>query len=209
MAFRAISDIPKDVYPSTYSTTSVLHKMPPPPVIVWETSTAPPEDVFARPAGAERVRLTRDDVLCSLKEALADCPEFACDASFWDMLRAMPQVQLDDLYLRLVQDLHKANRYIGTYNCAISFCTGAHNNAVLLGGDQQAKSATFYMCPCMGKQKFPLQHSLIILDNTLKHVEKHPSVADDNGTPSRTAKQILQRALNKMNLHMELSGNEC
>ena len=208
VAFRAIADIPEDVSPSTYSTTNVLHKVPPPPVIVWETSTAPPDNVFARPDGAERVQLTRDNVLCSLKEALANCPEFASDAKFWDALEAMPQVQLDDLYLRLVQDLQKANRYIGTYNCAISFCTGAHNNAVLLGGDQQAKSATFYMCPYMGKMKFPLQHSLIILDNTLKHVENHPSVADDSGTPVRTAKQILQRVLNKMNLHMELSGKE-
>jgi len=34
-----------------------------------------------------------------MKDALADCPEFACDTNFWDALNMMPQVQLNDLYL--------------------------------------------------------------------------------------------------------------
>jgi len=58
VAFRAISNIPKNISPSTYSTTSILEKVPPPPVIVWETSTAPPQDVFACVEGAEQLWLT-------------------------------------------------------------------------------------------------------------------------------------------------------
>jgi len=57
------------------------------------------------------------------------------------------------------------------------------------------------------KSKFPLQHCLGILDHAINHVEAHPSVAGDTGTEERTAKHILERVLNKMNLKMELSGN--
>ena len=119
----------------------------------------------------------------------------------------MNEKDLWHFYVHLVDALHDANGYIATYNPVISYCTGAHNNAVLLGGDQQAKSATFYLCPYLIKNKFPLQHCLVILDHAIDHMEAHPSVASDTGMEERTAKHILERVLNKMNLKMELSGN--
>ena len=206
VAFQVIEKIPSELCPNSYSIMSVLQKVHPPPIIVWETSTVPPQPAFASPTDEERNQFRRDDLMLNLHVALCDCPEFADNATFWNQIKQMDDDKLGKLYARLVKDLRSGNSYIGTYNAAISFCTGAHNNAVLLGGDQQAKSATFYMCPYMSKSKYPLQHSLIILQKTLEHVEKNQSVAADTGSKSRTAKRVLQRVLNKMNLKMELSG---
>jgi hypothetical protein len=100
--------------------------------------------------------------------------------------------------------LETANGYVGTFNPTLSYCTGAHNNFVLLGSDQQAKGAVFYVCPYLQKEKTTMLHSVTILQSVLDHVAKHKSVSPDTG-PTRDVQQILQRVMNQMNLHMELS----
>ena len=92
-----------------------------------------------------------------------------------------------------------------TFNPILGLCTGSHNNASLLESLQQAKGAVLYLCPYLGKLKFPLQHALMILNETVTYVEKFPSKADDSGSDKRTVQHILQRTLNKMMLLMELS----
>ena len=87
----------------------------------------------------------------------------------------------------------------------MSLCTGSHNNASFLGASENAKGAVFYICPYLGKIKFPLQHSLSILNETMLHVEKFPSKADDSGSLQRSTKHVLQRVLNKLMMKMELS----
>jgi hypothetical protein len=99
----------------------------------------------------------------------------------------------------------ESNTNIATYNPVLSLCTGSHNNTSLLGSEEQANAAVFYICPYLGKVKFPLQHSLSILNMNLDHIQKFPSTAEDTGTNKRTAKHVLQRTLNKMMLKMELS----
>jgi hypothetical protein len=113
--------------------------------------------------------------------------------------------KLKVLYQCLEQSIRTANGHMATYNHVASFCTGSHNNFQLLGSLEQAKGAMFYVCPYIGKSKFPLQQSLAVLNETLEHIEKYPSRATDAGTMKRTAQYILQRTLNRMMLQMELS----
>ena len=100
-----------------------------------------------------------------------------------------------------------ANGNVATFNPILSFLTGAHNNLGLLGSTEQAKSAMFYLVPYQGKNKFPIQQSLVVIDAAIKHCQKHESktVKDDLGTAQRTSKQLLSRILNQMHLQLELS----
>jgi len=60
----------------------------------------------------------------------------------------------------------------------------------------------------MGKHKFPLQHCLTILNDAVKHVQEHPSIASDSGTPERNTKHCLQHVLNQLNLKVEMSDHQ-
>ena len=205
IAFEATRNIPPDLLPATYSVINILEKTKPPPLIVWETGRKPPEQILQHPQAGEPP-LTKEQIIDQLKKNLDTVKEFSASHEIWSELENMSEPDLRNFYTKLVDAFATANQYIASYNPSISYCTGAHNNAVLLGGDQQAKAATFYLCPYMGKLKFPLQDCLVILQETLDHVAKYPSVAEDTGTDKRTSKHILQRCLNKLNLQMELSG---
>lgn len=76
----------------------------------------------------------------------------------------------------MLAQLPTANGLVAAFNPILSYCTGSHNNASLLGALEQAKSALFYLVPYQGKSKFPLSQSLTILNDTLTHLESHPSV---------------------------------
>ena len=122
-----------------------------------------------------------------------------------DWMSKAPDVQLVMLYKGVVDSLGNANGYIATYNPLLSLCTGAHNNVQFLGSVSQSKSAMAYLCPYLGKRKSPLLHSLVVLEEVLKHVRKYPSTAEDTGTSTRTARHVYQRLLNRLNLSIELS----
>ena len=205
IAFEATKNIPPDLLPATYSVINILDKSKPPPLIVWETARTPAEHILDEPGDGEPP-FSKDQIIEQLKQNLDTVKEFSDNHPLWEQLNKMSDEDLQLFYQKLVGSFKTANQYIAAYNPSISYCTGAHNNAVLLGSDQQAKAATFYLCPYMGKLKFPLQDCLVILEQALKHVKDFPSVAKDTGTNERTSKHILQRCLNKLNLQMELSG---
>ena len=205
IAFQAIRDIPPDLTPATYSIIDVLQKSKRPPLIVWETARRSPQKILDD-HNADGSPLTKDQIIQQLKRNLDTVHEFSEDHPLWERLDDLSPGCLQDFYTKLVDSFQTANQYVASYNPPLSFCTGSHNNAVLLGGDQQAKAATFYLCPYMGKLKFPLQDCLVILQKALDHVSVHKSVAEDSGTDNRTSKHILQRCLMKLNLQMELSG---
>jgi hypothetical protein len=205
IAFRVVHDVPPDLTPATYSILNILEKSKEPPLIVWETSRRRTDDVFPVPKDNDPP-LTKEEIIKQLQEHLSTIQDFTDNHPIWDQLDKISDSSLKDFYLRLAASVQTANQYVAAYNPAISYCTGAHNNVVLLGGDQQAKAATFYLCPYMGKLKFPLQDCLVILQQALEHVKKYPSVAKDTGTDKRTSTHVLQRCLNRLNLQMELSG---
>ena len=205
IAFEAVRDIPSDLMPHTYSVLNVLERTKLPPLIVWETARRPPEDILQCPNNGEPP-LTKQQIIEQLKQNLDTIREFSDDHDIWDQLDSMSEEAIQKFYDKLLDAFHTANQYVASYSPPLSYCTGAHNNAVLLGGDQQAKATTFYLCPYMGKLKFPLQDCLVILNNAIGKVKELPSVAPDSGTDERTAKHVLQKCINRLNMQMELSG---
>ena len=133
---------------------------------------------------------------------------FERSSKFWTWLNGLNDEKLHSFYNELVVRLVGANGYVTTYNAPTSYCIGSHNNFALLGSYQQANGAVYHICPYIGKNKYPLQHCLSLLRDTIDHVEKYPSVAPDSGTTVRTTKYVLQHLLNQMNLYMELSDHQ-
>jgi len=207
-SFTAEDEIPITICPPFYTTVDPLPKVAPPAVIVWETSRRTPEAILLHPQNSTMSPLSCKDMIRSIEESTAGITGFERRSLFLHQLKRMSDKEITDFYIQLVEALEKANGYIATYSPALSYCTGAHNNSVLLGSDQQAKAAVFYLCPYLGKDKFPLKHALTVLQKALDDIKAKPSIQKDSGSPTRTAKHLLQRVLNKMNFKMELSG-EC
>jgi hypothetical protein len=135
-------------------------------------------------------------------------------SEFWEDMKMLPFDCLSNLYDTFCDAMKKANGYVSTFNPVLSFCTGGHNNVSLLGSDQQAKCAIYYISPYLGKNKEVLLRSLGILHGVVHYTEIYKSVAPDaeveNGgeikkNPSRSIKRVLQRFVNQANLHIELS----
>ena len=72
---------------------------------------------------------------------------------FWHFLKTGDFEAVQSLYQRFLVALKTANQYVVEHNVPLEYCTGSHNNAALLGGKEQSKSAIFYIAPYMGKEK--------------------------------------------------------
>ena len=175
-------------------------------VVIWET---------ARPINSLPQFLQdpvsfpydRPHFITNLKNFLNEATSLSSiSQSFWKWIETQAT---DDQILcirqELILHLPSANGYVAAFNPIISFCSGSHNNASLLGSLEQAKSAMFYLIPYQGKTKFDFHQSLTILDKALHHTKICPSTSSDTGTLRRTTKHILQRTLNRMHLQMEIS----
>ena len=184
-----------------YKTCDPLDKCETDRVIVWETKRPFLQTTLLENPHDNEV--SRDDIIKYLQQILQDFPTYK--ESFWRTIKNLNHDELSQLYGDLIKQVKKANGNISIHNVLISYCTGSHNNCQVLGSQEQAKGAVFYICPYMGKRKYPLQHSLTLLKEAMDHTKKYPSQADDSGTKERTIKHILQRVLNKINLKMELS----
>jgi len=127
-------------------------------------------------------------------------------SAFWQWFEKDATLeQQAEMYETVQRKLPLANGFVAAFNPGISFATGSHNNICLLGSLAQAKSAMFYLIPYQGKNKYPLEESLSILEHALNHIHRFKSKARDKGTIQRTVKHLLTRVLNQMHLHMEIS----
>jgi hypothetical protein len=151
----------------------------------------------------------KDSFIRGLKECLREAPPFNdSHMAFWTWMESKAtDAQLDAMYCDIKEQYVNANGSTVAFNPILSFCTASHNNVSLLGSIGQAKSAMFYLIPHQGKNKFPIQQSLSIIDSAIKHCAKFESQSTkgDKGTVGRTVKQLLARTLNQMHLRMELS----
>ena len=174
-------------------------------VVIWETER-PRFDLPSFPHTFENED-DKSEFICKLQECLKEVPPFNDNQlSFWNWLRSEATwEQMEELYVKLKEKIVEANGYVASFNPIVSFCTGSHNNASLLGSLGQAKSAMFYLVPYQGKTKFDFQQSLTILNRALRYVDAHDSTAADSGSLQRTTKHFLTRALNRMHLQLEMS----
>jgi hypothetical protein len=91
------------------------------------------------------------------------------------------------------------------HSSLISDVTGSHNNVAILGSSEQGKAAAFYLGPYLGKEKFGIEESLLIMALANKHTHMVESKAEDKGTDSRNTKYFISRCLNQHCLKMEVS----
>jgi hypothetical protein len=206
-----VMPVPHDPASEVYHHHSPLDNSVKDSIIVWELrrpklNLASGGEILPSTKNDSGDNLSKETMISRLQSILLEgSPAYDSNSIFWPWLHRLDEDRLSSFYSELSDRLETANGYIAAYNATTSYCTGSHNNYQLLGSQDQAKSAIMYICPYMGKTKYPLMHSLTVLQRALDHVEKYKSVAPDTGSDQRTAKHILTRVLNKMNVCMELS----
>ncbi len=75
-----------------------------------------------------------------------------------------------------------------------------------LGSMVQAKGACFYLVKYLTKDGLTMGSVLSLCKAAFDHVIRHPSVADNTGTETRTSQHLLTRLLNSVNGKVEVSG---
>ena len=119
-------------------------------------------------------------ILQTLYDVLKHTKEYSdWESELWQDMKMLPLDCLIGLYDTFREAVKRANGYVSTFNPVLSFCTGSHNNVSLLGSDQQAKCAIYYISPYLGKNKEVLLHSLGILRGAIRHAETYKSAAPD------------------------------
>ena len=128
-------------------------------------------------------------------------------SKLWSFLRQDDIRMVTKLYDNVVNALKTSNQYAVEHNVPLFYCTGSHNNTVMLGASEQAKAAMFYMAPYMSKEKASLSACLTILEKARKEIAAFPSKAKDreDKPTERTTKHFLCKVVNKLNAYTELS----
>jgi hypothetical protein len=156
--------------------------------------------------------LTRVTVKMNLEkllkfEATVMSDPYPEDSKLWTWIDNVDIKVLLAFYKELLGRVKTANGYVVDHNIPLFFCTGSHNNVVLLGASAQAKSAIFYIAPYISKGKMTLSACLTVLEKCRKDIAKYPSKADDAKTNPRRrlAQYFVTKTLNKLNAYQELS----
>jgi hypothetical protein len=191
IAFKVMPVLP-DTTDTVYARNDILSMPSKQPLVVWETA----RPVFDYQLSGADETIAADELILRLRACFSVSKELSHCNEFWDDIENLKEEELRMFYNIIREKLRIANGYVGTYNPILSFCTGSHNNCVLLGGDQQAKGAVFYVCPYMTKEKTTLLHTATLMQSALRYVDHHESVSPDRGEPSRDAKQLLHQIMN-------------
>ncbi|CAJ1937001.1 unnamed protein product, partial [Cylindrotheca closterium] len=210
----------------TYCLKSPLDSSIRKPIIVWELDRPVPklpdgcgsnicwfkqQGFFRLPAGSDKsIRMTIINnfrkLLNDNNDTVEECPYNGAH-KIWKFIRVEKIDLVKAFYSQCVEALYTANQYAVDHSVPLFYCTGSHNNTVLLGGIQQSKSAMFYIAPYMAKEKASLAACLTILEQARKEVKKFKSKADDSTMKpqERLAKHFLSKVTNKLNAYTELS----
>jgi hypothetical protein len=102
------------------------------------------------------------------------------------------------------------NRYesVVEVNDVITSLLASNTAVYLLGSNEQSKSILFYLLKYMTKDSVALANSITVINDTLNHIRRYPSTADDSGTDSRTLKYFLQRVINSLSSSIEVSATQ-
>ena len=112
------------------------------------------------------------------------------------------------VYEELNGQISDRNGYVTETSPMIANATGSSTNAILLGNTQQSRASLFYITNYITKNKMSLEHCLSALSRAQAHIEKYPSKAEDAGTKKRTVQYLMQRVLNSMYCHREVSDTQ-
>jgi hypothetical protein len=109
----------------------------------------------------------------------------------------------------LMKALAVRNGAVVEFSPALTECLGCNTAAYLLGSEEQARSALFYLVKYMMKDSVALGNSLPVIRQAMKHVNSYESHATDAGSDSRTNKFFMQRIVNGFTGLAEISDTQC
>ena len=108
----------------------------------------------------------------------------------------------------LKKSLEVRNGAVVSFSPVLTQCLGSNTAAYLLGSEEQARAALFYLVKYMNKDSAALSNSLPVIRQALIHVNRNPSRAEDSGTASRTGKFFMERILNGFTGLAEISDTQ-
>ena len=173
--------------------------LPDPRVLAWELQRIPmqPLPVLSPPE-------TKQSILLNLSESLTETD--------WDVVRPslerMDEVALQELYRKVSNQLCNRNGYVVEFNKTITSLTGCNTAVMMLGNAMQSKSALFYLSDYFAKNKVELSHVLSTLEESRRHIDSHPSLADDTGSTTRTVQHWLTRTANSLTSASEVADTQ-
>jgi hypothetical protein len=106
--------------------------------------------------------------------------------------------------VKLTRALYKRNASIVEVNPTASSVLCCNSACYLLGANEQAKSALFYLLKYLTKDGVALSNSLSVLRAARIHIDQFPSVAADTGTTQRTGQHFLTRVVNSLSGQSEV-----
>ena len=120
----------------------------------------------------------------------------------------MDKISLQELYRKISNELCNRNGYVVEFNKTITCLTGCNTAAMMLGNAMQSKSALFYLSDYFAKNKVELSHVLSTLEESRRHIDSHPSLADDAGSTTRTVQHWLTRTANSLTSSSEVADTQ-
>ena len=91
------------------------------------------------------------------------------------------------------------NASVADFNVVLCAILGCNNAPYLLGAEQAAKAAMFYMVKYVTKDSVALNASLSVLVDAWDHIKKYPSIHPDAASnQQRNAIHLMQRTLNQI-----------
>ena len=127
------------------------------------------------------------------------------ESKLWEWVDNVEYKVLLAFYKKFTEELKMSNGYVVDHNVPLFYCTGSHNNILLLGATSQAKSAIFYIAPYISKGKMTLSACMTVIEKARNDVKKYPSKADNAKSKRRLAQYFITKMLNKLNAYVELS----
>ena len=171
----------------------------------FDITQAVPETTDPRNVALMKQQIKSNIKACLSYENNTGANLYADDSKLWTWIDSVDYKVLLDFYKEFLSRLKTANEYVVDHNVPLFYCTGAHNNVLLLGATSQAKSAIFYIAPYISKGKMTLSACMTILEKARRDVDKFPSTASDANTKEHNAQYFITKILNKLNAYIELS----
>ena len=84
------------------------------------------------------------------------------DFKFWKWIEKEDIKTLEAFYSKFIDSLKTSNQYVVEHSPVLFYVTGSHNNTLLLGASEAARSAMFYVAPYVAKGKATLSACLTI-----------------------------------------------
>ncbi len=174
----------------------------------------PIEPLDSRPLVFEMKRPSIMPTLLHGSDALAsdfdigDCldePHFAgVDTAIKTKLRSLDRKQRD-----VIRDLlFSANGLVSEFNHVLMSIANCNMAIYLMGTAASAKAQFMYTCKYVCKNPTEIMSLLSILHDAARHVDIHPSTAEDSGTEDRTTHHYVQQILNSLCGKQEYSANQ-